>query len=359
VINLFLKIISLAGTILLLASCGNKNTSKKEKEEINSRVDRDEEEVVIPPDDPNIVGHFQAKFITLNPHVNGTIPGSANFYRKEEKLFAYVRLFAGGVRAWHMQNIYTGNRCPDISDDLNSDGFLDINETEAVIGKILIPLDSDIRSQNSGRRFFPLADLSGYYHYERITNFELFLRDLQAEDKDPTDDVVKLPPGQGLNLKGKVVLIQGLSETVQLPETVGTKGKFKSFQTLPIACGVFGKVETLPGSPYVTDQIPGPIGEVIEGQDRPADDEMPESNDDSDDPTGGTNESDDGDGPVSDGDGNTEDWPSEEPEDDTEVDPTEEPENETEDDPTENTEGETEDDPEETSDRDNDTETEK
>ena len=256
-----------------------------------------------PVDGSNIVGHFQAKFKTLNPHVNGTIPGSANFFRVNEKIYAYVRLFAGGVRAWHMQHVYTGGRCPTLTDDSNGDGFIDINEAEVVLGKILIPLDYDISSQISGRRFFPIADLSGYYHYERITRFNRFLEDLQSEDKEPNDDLIKLSPGEGLRLAGKTVLIQGVSENVDLPETVGTKGSFKSFKTLPIVCGIFEKVVNAPGETYVQDEIPGPIGEVIEGQDRPAEDEIPETR-------GGsgrgdeTNDSDDGNGPVSDGEGN-------------------------------------------------------
>lgn len=297
------KIISSVALLSLVVACG-KDSDKSSRSGTGAGS---VEEEVAPVDGSNIDGHYQAKFITLNPHVNGTIPGSANFFRKEEKLFAYVRLFAGGVRAWHMQHVYTGGRCPTLSDDTNGDGFIDINEAEAVMGKILIPLDADISSQQSGRRFFPLADLSGYYHYERITSFRRFLQDLQEEDKDLTDDIVKLAPGEGLRIKGKTVLIQGVSEIVELPETVGTKGRHRPFQTLPIACGVFEKMEGIPGTPYAQDEIPGPVAEVEEGQDRPADDDIPSTTGGS---TGGggttgtgSNDSDDGNGPVSDGEG--------------------------------------------------------
>jgi hypothetical protein len=286
-------------TLLLLTSCGNNQTENKS----TSRGSTQAEEIV-PIDGSNIVGRYQAKFITLNPHVNGTIPGSANFFRKEDKIFAYVRLFAGGPKTWHMQHVYTGNRCPDSKDDLNGDGFIDIEEAEAVLGKILIPLDADISTQEAGRRFFPLADLSGYYHYERITNFERFLKDLQEVDKNPDDRYVKLPPGEGLQLIGKTFLVQGVPETVQLPDTVASLDRRKSFQTLPIVCGVFEKADTIPGEVYIPDEIPGPVAEVEEGQDRPADIE----NEDTQTEGGGdpttTNESDDGDGPVSDGEGN-------------------------------------------------------
>lgn len=304
-----LNVISSLAVLSLVAGCGKDSGSSSSGSGNGTGVERQLEEAA-PVDGSNIDGHYQAKFITLNPHVNGTIPGSANLLRKDDRLYAYVRLFAGGVKAWHMQHIYTGGRCPTMSDDTNGDGFIDINEAEAVLGKILIPLDSDLGSQTSGRRFFPVADLSGYYHYERITSFRRFLNDLQAPDKDPNDDLVKLPPGEGLNIVGKTVLIQGVTETVEFPETVGTKGRFKPFQTLPIVCGNFEKVDQVPGEPYTDTGAPGPVADVIEGQDRPADEDIPDTGETTGGTGGGssttgTNDSDDGNGPVSDGSGRT------------------------------------------------------
>jgi hypothetical protein len=198
--------------------------------------------------------------------------------------------------------VYTGGRCPTLDDDVNKDGFIDINEAEKVLGKILIPLDSDITTQNSGSRFFPLGDLSGYYHYERITNFERFLDDLQAPDQNLEDDVVKIPDGRGLVIAGKTFMVQGVAETVDLPESVGTKEKKRAFQTLPVACGVFEKIITSPGQTYVENEIPGPMAEVIEGQDRPVEEEIPQSEgEDEQRPGTNTNESDHGNGPVSNG----------------------------------------------------------
>jgi hypothetical protein len=296
--NIFFSIIAL---LFLLTSCG-KSTADGEKQ-FTQKV-----EELAPIDGSNIDGHYQAIFTTLNPHVNGTIPGSANFLRKEDRFFAYVRLFAGGMGVWHQQYVYTGFRCPNLNDDTNSDGFVDIAEAEAVVGKILIPLDSDISTQISGKKFFPIADPSGSYQYERVTSFKRFLSDLQNEDEDVNDDIVKLSTGQGLTLSGKTFLVLGVSETVQFPETVAGKGKLKPFQTFPIACGIFKKITEAPGSEYVPDAIPGPVASVEPDQDRPANDQLPEptrggrSNSGT---TTGTNDSDDGDGPVSDGNTDT------------------------------------------------------
>jgi hypothetical protein len=295
------SIVSSLAVLALLASCG-KDSDKGSSGGSTAREAQEEENV--PSDGSNIDGLYNAKFITLNPHVNGTIPGSATFYRKDDRFMAYVRLFAGGPKAWHQQFVYDGNRCPEPSDDLNGDGFIDIQEAEAVLGKILIPLDSDISTQSSGRRFFPLADLSGYYHYERATSFRRLLSDLQSTDSDPNDDTTKLGPGVGLQIVGRPVLILGITEEVQLPETVATKGRHKAFQNFPIACGIFNKVEELPGTPF-NDEVPGPIAEVEDGQDRPAGDDIPDTTggQTSGSTTGSTNDSDDGDGPVSDGEG--------------------------------------------------------
>lgn len=297
------SIVSSLAVVALLTSCG-KDSKNKSEDTVSTREARQEEELALPSDGSNIDGLYNAKFITLNPQVNGTIPGSVTFYRKNDQLNAYVRLFAGAPKAWHQQFVYEGTRCPDQSDDLNGDGFIDILEAEAVMGKILVPLDSDISSQNSGRRFFPLGDPSGYYHYERVTSFRRFLADLQSEIKDPNSDMTKLGPGKGLQLIGRTVLILGINDDIQLPDTVATKGRFKAFQNFPIACGTFVKVDEVPGN-EVESEVPGPIADVMEGQDRPAG-EVPESTggrSTSGTTTGSTNDSDNGDGPVSDGEG--------------------------------------------------------
>lgn len=263
-----LKWISTILAFIILQSCGKNDSDKSNQPSVPQEENRNREVAAV--DGSNIQGHYQAQFMTLNPHVNGTIPGSANFFRKENNIFAYVRLFAGGVKAWHMQNVYTGSRCPNLSDDKNGDGFIDILEAEQAVGKILIPLDSDISSQNSGRRFYPLADASGSYQYERMTSINSMLRDLQGEDKDPADDFVKLAANEGMSFEGKVVLIQGVSENVVLPESVGSKTRLAAFQTLPIACGIFKKITGEPGVAHSEGDFTGPIGEVVDGQDRPS-----------------------------------------------------------------------------------------
>jgi hypothetical protein len=262
------SIIVLSLGLSLLTSCGQNSSTKSSGPE----APLPQEEIRV-TDGSNIEGIYLATFETLNPHVNGTLPGSATFFRQGDKLFSYVRLFAGGPRAWHQQKVYLGNRCPTMADDSNGDGYIDILEAEAVVGQIIIPLDADISSQQSGRNFYPLGDLSGSYFYERITSFNRFFSDLKSLDKDPNDNLAKLAPEEGFDFIGKVVMIQGTADTIEYPLSVQSTNRHRPHQTLPIACGIFKKVEDTPGSSD-DGEIPGPIAEVEEGQDRPAEDDF-------------------------------------------------------------------------------------
>jgi hypothetical protein len=186
---------------------------------------------------------FLAKFQTLNPQVNGTIGGSSTIYFQGEKVIVYNRLFAGAPEAWHMQNVYTGSRCPTAKDDINLDGIIDIQEANSVVGNILLPFDSDINSQLSGYRTFPMGDLFGTYFYEQEAWFNNLMNDLRAPDPDLNDNIVKLPRNGKFNPEGKVVMVYGITEHyAQLPETVASSEEYPAWKTIPVACGVFTKL---------------------------------------------------------------------------------------------------------------------
>ncbi|MGE3610146.1 MAG: hypothetical protein AB7I27_11205 [Bacteriovoracaceae bacterium] len=300
-----LKKISLP-TIALLSlaiSCSpNKNDNKKFKEL--------QKEVTINPNGLSADSMFMASFTTLNPHIVGTIPGSATVKRNDNKLYVYSRIFAGAPKAWHQQNIHSGTRCPTPQDDANGDGYIDIEEAFNVVGKILIPLDADISSQKSGKNFFPLGDLSGSYSYERVTSFNSVLNDLRSTDPDANDDFAKISPDENLIIEGKVVMIQGVNDDVEFPETVATHQKHQTFQTLPIACGIFKEVTEIPGETY-DNEIPGPVAEVSDGQDHPApDDSSPNTTGIPTPATTGSNETHHGETPTTDENGHESSTPA-------------------------------------------------
>src|SRR5690606_34550697 len=90
------SIVSSLAVLTLLVSCGKDSDTSSGGDTSSTREAQEEE--VVPSDGSNIDGLYNAKFITLNPHVNGTIPGSATFHRKDDRLQVYIRLLPEAPR---------------------------------------------------------------------------------------------------------------------------------------------------------------------------------------------------------------------------------------------------------------------
>lgn len=258
----------------LLASCGGGSSSGSsqntlQEEQARSIEEAEAEAEIAATDGTNIQGSYIAKFTTLNTHVVGTIPGAVHLKREGEQIYTFVRLFAGSPSVAHFQNIHAGNRCPTLADDTNLDGYLDIQETLAVVGPVIVPLDWDISTQLSGNRSWPKAFENGSYEYLKEANFDRFWNDLKEEDRNIKDNITKLAPDEGLAVTGKVVIIQGVGEEKIIPDSVLGYQRWNNRQTFPIACGIFYESTEQPGIPYA-EGIPGPVATVEEGQDRPA-----------------------------------------------------------------------------------------
>ena len=151
----------------------------------------------------------------------------------------HISVNAKGMhRGTHLQNIFLGSSCPTIADDKNADSFIDINEGHSHFNKILIPLDGDLKTQSDGATFAPKANSFGDYHYSKWVSLKSMLTDLSSKDVDTSEIVVKLSPGEGLNLAGKVIVIHGVPANTKLPDSVTTVAGVPSTASLPIACGV-------------------------------------------------------------------------------------------------------------------------
>ena len=262
--NNFLPVsLSLFFALLSLVSCGTSSSGD------NETIQRSETTFDDSIDGSTIDGLYMAKFETLNPHINGTIPGSLTLNRSGDRLLTFVRLFAGKARARHQQGIYLGRRCPSLQDDKNGDGIIDIAEARAVSGSMIIPLDANLNSQWAGKNIYPRADLSGYYHYERVSSFQSLFSDLKDTDTNLEDGVSKLGSKDVFGFFGRVIIVQGVTEDTELPESVATEGNLKAYESLPITCGIIGKNGPPPVVSY-SEEIPGPIADVNEGQDQPA-----------------------------------------------------------------------------------------
>jgi len=248
----------LLGVILLLSvisSCGKSNS--------NAGLPYDEVRTAPPTTGVPEESLYMAKFVTLNPHINGTIPGSATVQRQGDKFYAYVRIFGSVPNGLHQQYIHEGTRCPTASDDSNQDGLLDKTEAQNVLGRVLIPLDANISSQKAGRNIFPVADESGTYFYERVTSFKKLFKDLKNTNKLQLD--------QGLEIDGKTVMLLGSPGD---PE-------------LPVVCGIFKRVTHVPDEPDY-DTVPGPVAEPEELPDN-TNETPPVPSDDNEDEDSGDN----------------------------------------------------------------------
>ena len=183
-------------------------------------------------------GQYAVTFSPLNPTVGGTIAGNGNFVISSDIFGANLNV-TGARTGTHLQHVYAGRACPTPASDTNGDGFVDFVEANAILGGILIPLDSDLSTQAAGGSFPSGAN----YVYAETASLSQMLGDLTAVDDNPTDALVKLAPGESLNLEGRVIQIHGVPASTNLPTTVQGAGGATPADVLPIACGVIVRVD--------------------------------------------------------------------------------------------------------------------
>jgi len=237
----FLSLLSFCFVI----SCGKSDTGAgKGQGPIEGSFTQNETIMV---DGSNIKGIYSADLFPINNNLQLKKVGVAAVKRKGDIFTVKVKIKYGQIDTVLKQAIYTGRRCPDINDDLNKDAFIDIQEALIAIGKITIPLDSNIESQQAGLDEYPIGDaVSGGYFYKMNTSFSKMFADLKNSDEDPYDNIVKLKKKGGLTFPGRVVLLQGLHESIFLPDTAATTENESKHTTIPIACGVLWKVNKFP-----------------------------------------------------------------------------------------------------------------
>ena len=134
------------------------------------------------------------------------------------------------------QYIHTGSRCPSIKDDRNGDGYLDFIEAHDVVGDILIPLDSVLESQLRGMNLFPKIKRNNGYYYSEATNFTRMMEDLRRVDTFSDDRIRKLHRNEELDLTTRVVMVYGVSDERNLPETIESYEGYSPQASLPVAC---------------------------------------------------------------------------------------------------------------------------
>jgi hypothetical protein len=226
-------------SLTFLTACGDSAST-------NSMGDGFTQNEVIQSDGSNVQGLYGVDLYPMNYNLHFKKIGAATIKREGDNFEVKVRLKYGPKGTTHRQAIYTGRRCPTLNDDLNKDAYIDMSEALAAIGKISIPLDMDLDSQDGARGVYPSTDSTGKYFYQVSASFERLFADLKAPDEDPMDDVIKIAENEGITLPGRVLLIQGTTESANVPATASGVNGESARSTIPIACGYIWKVKEVP-----------------------------------------------------------------------------------------------------------------
>ncbi len=234
----FLTFSMLFLSLCFLASCNETLTDKKSDE-----ITQNES---IMADGSNINGIYAADLMPVNYNLHFKKVGVAAISREADQFSAAITMKYGPVDTRHRQAIYNGRRCPNLTDDLNKDAYIDILEAKLAIGQVTIPLDGDLDSQLGGLDQQAIGDSNGKYLYRSSASFDRMFADLKTPDEIPGDNIIKLAAQDGLTFPGRVLLIHGLSPKITLPESVATTGAETSHESIPIACAILWKVQEMP-----------------------------------------------------------------------------------------------------------------
>ena len=222
--------------MLMLVSCGGDAKSGAGEPGKPSRDTNPIEDEV--PEELGLVGRYEVKFDSLNSHIGGNLYAQADLQVLNDQIVVRMDVRDSVPSTPHSQFIYSGTECPSLlTNDTNGDGNIDPIEASAVIGDILVPLDSNIDGQDLGQNEFQAADIVGKYTYEIEGVLSRLLADLHAPDMNMKDEISKLKSTEKLKLEGKVIVIQGIAQTVYLPASVRTHGGTSDRGSFIKSCG--------------------------------------------------------------------------------------------------------------------------
>lgn len=226
---------------LMLMSCADSSLDSKSggAEAVNQNE-------VIAVDGSNVQGNYAAEIWPVNHNLHFKTIGTVGVARDGDTFTATVNLKYGPKDTVVKGAVYTARRCPNLNDDINKDAYIDILEARLAVGKIVIPFDGDLDSQMGGRSEYPMANSSGKLFYSKTASFSRMFEDLKSADEDSSDQYIKLKEDEGITFPGRIVLFQGMSKKITLPETVKTTDGDSRHESLPIGCAVLWKVENLP-----------------------------------------------------------------------------------------------------------------
>lgn len=192
-------------------------------------------------------GFYRGDLKSLNSRLTGRVYGKGAFFLQDIQFYAKVTVRSRWKRVTHLQFIHEGKDCPHSGDDLNKDGYVDFHEVLSVSGKILIPLDGDLKSQSAAFTQYPTSNDKGKYFYSQAVSAPIMVNDLRARDRLPGDALGKLKENEELNLVERVLIVYGVPYYYNLPDTVQGFSGFPPHMGIPIACAQIAEtVEAFP-----------------------------------------------------------------------------------------------------------------
>ena len=82
------------------------------------------------------------------------------------------------------------------------------------------------------------ADAQGTFNFSKTVPFQQLLTQLRNPNTASGDASSTLGANEELDLANKVIILHGVPQDTQLPNTVQSVGNMPAWQTLPVACGV-------------------------------------------------------------------------------------------------------------------------
>lgn len=184
-------------------------------------------------EDTDMVKRYVAEIKPVNEDVIGTaVSGKAELVEENDTL--KIKIEATGtppnMMHWSHFHGFTDNRkgrVPTKDADTNGDGVIDLPELYAVSGQTMVPFDDAPHNMHIPHDNYPHADENGNWNYE----FEVPLTELKEKFKEKFGS-------EDLELDKRTVLIHGVPESLELPDTVeGTVKDYGPHTTLPIGAG--------------------------------------------------------------------------------------------------------------------------
>lgn len=240
-----------ASVMTMLASCGGGVKSGSGESGSPSRNQNPIQPEV--SEELGLVGRYEVQFESLNSQIGGNTSATGMLQVMGDQMVVDIDVDYSLPNTPHSQFIYSGSECPSpMGHDTNNDGFIDPVEASAVIGDILVPLDSNIDGQDLGLNEFQSANVLGKYSYYIEGVLSSLLADLHTPDLNQNDELAKLKSTEKFKLEGKVVVVQGIALTEYLPGSVRTHEGTSDRGSLIKACGKIKRVMFNAETPVVS-----------------------------------------------------------------------------------------------------------